>query len=544
MTSVEVPDLTDIREGLSLRRQVRIVAGERARRHAASARLLVSLLVLVGAVHAIGMWTFPRWVDDPGTYLSQAWSFQYQHALSPYSYIYDHAPAGWIQLSLWSTLTNGFNRHASAIGFGNECMLIAKLASCALLFALGRRLQFSRWGAAAAVLLFGLCPLELMYSRWTFLDNLVTPWVLLAFFLAASPRRSISAATGAALAFAMAALTKETVLVVLPALVWAMAQNLDRRNRPQVVSVAGFGGLLLMTMYPLYALYKGELLEHAGRNSLLGTAKWQLAERESSGSLLDPSSPTAHMVGQWLGIDRWLLLAGLAAIPITLLSRRLRPAVLVLVIQWLVLVRGGYVPFMHVVNLMPWSALLVAGAVEIVAGNRHLATFARLATFRRLAGGWRSGRPLPRRRTVATGLAAVCLAVALVGLWAPTLRQMTLQARQEPPLWSATQWLADNVPRDKVLVVHDSIWTDLVHHYGFDPQPIIVYKLDTDPAVRERLRRIDYLVLPNWYYATPTGVAKYPTVTEARKHAVAVAWFGSGDDGVRIYRVSRYWRPG
>jgi hypothetical protein len=181
--------------------------------------------------------------------------------------------------------------------------------------------------------------------------------------------------------------------------------------------------------------------------------------------------------------------------------------------------------------------LLVAGAVEVVAGNR------RLATFRRLAGGRRSGRPLPRRRAVATGLAAVCLAAALVGSWTPTLRHM-LQTRQEPPLWSATQWLADNVPRDRVLVVHDSIWTDLVHHYGFDPQPIIVYKLDTDPAVRERLRRIDYLVLPNWYYATPTGVAKYPTVTEARKHAVAVARFGSGDDGVQIYRVSRYWRPG
>jgi hypothetical protein len=118
----------------------------------------------------------------------QAWSLQYRHALSPYSYIYDHAPAGWIQLSLWSMLTSGFNRYDSAIGFGNECMLIAKLASCALLFALGRRLQFSRVGAAAAVLLFGLCPLELMYSRWTFLDNLVTPWLLLAFVLAASPR--------------------------------------------------------------------------------------------------------------------------------------------------------------------------------------------------------------------------------------------------------------------------------------------------------------------------------------------------------------------
>jgi hypothetical protein len=537
MTSVQLPDLTDIREGLSLRRQARIVAGEWGRRHAASACLLVPLLALVGVVHAIGMWSFPRWVDDPGTYLSQAWSFQYQHALSPYSYIYDHAPAGWIQLSLWSMLTNGFNRYDSAIGFGNECMLLAKLASCALLFALARRLQFGRLGSAGAVLLFGLCPLELMYSRWTFLDNLVTPWLLLAFVLAASPRRSIAAATGAALSFAMAALTKETALVVLPALVWAMVQNLDRRNRPQLIAVAGFSGLLLMAMYPLYALYKGEVFERPGQNSLLGTARWQLVGRESSGSLLDPNSPTAHMVGQWLGVDRWLLLAGLVAIPIALLARRLRPAVLVLVIQWLVLVRGGYVPFMHVVNLMPWSALIVAGAVEVVAGNR------RLATFRPLAGGRRWRRLVPRPRAVATGLAAVCLAAVLAGSWAPTLRHM-LQARQEPPLWSATQWLADNVPRDRVLVVHDSIWTDLVHHYGFDPQPIIVYKLDNDPAVREKLRRIDYLILPNWYYATPAGVAKYPTVTEARKHAVAVARFGSGDDGVQIYRVSRYWRPG
>lgn len=537
MTSVELPDLTDIREGLSLRRQARIGAWAWCRRHAASACLLVPLLVLVGAVHAIGMWSFPRWVDDPGTYLSQAWSFQYQQALSPYSYIYDHAPAGWIQISLWSMLTNGFNRYDSAIGFGNECMLLAKLASCALLFALARRLQFSRWGAAGTVLLFGLCPLELMYGRWTFLDNLVTPWLLLAFVLAVSPRRSIAAATGAALSFAVAALTKETALVALPALVWAMAQNLDRRNRPQVIAVAGFGGLLLMAMYPLYALYKGELLERPGRNSLLGTAKWQLVERESSGSLLDSTSPTAHMVGQWLGMDRWLLLAGLVAIPIALLGRRLRPAVLVLVIQWLVLVRGGYVPFMHVLNLMPWSALVAAGAVEIVAGNR------RLATFRPLGGGRRAGRPLPRVRAVITGLAAICLAVVLLGSWAPTLRPM-LQARQAPPLWSATQWLANNVPRDRVLVVHDSIWTDLVHHYGFSPQPIIVYKLDTDPAVREKLRRIDYLVVPNWYYDTPTGVAKYPTLAEARKHAVAVARFGSGDDGVRIYRVSRYWRPG
>jgi hypothetical protein len=118
-----------------------------------------------------------------------------------------------------------------------------------------------------------------------------------------------------------------------------------------------------------------------------------------------------------------------------------------------------------------------------------------------------------------------------------------MTVRQQPPLHAATRWVADNVPRDRVVVVHDSIWTDLVHRYGFDPQPIIVYKLDTDPAVRRNLHRIDYLVVPNWYYETPVAASKYPTLMEARKHAVAVARFGSGDDGVQVYRVSRYWRP-
>ena len=75
--------------------------------------------------------------------------------------------------------------------------------------------------------------------------------------------------------------------------------------------------------------------------------------------------------------------------PVALLVRRLRPARLVLAIRWLVLLRGGYVPFMHVLNLLPWSALVVVGAVERVAGNAAGCPAGRLAA-RRLAG--RPGR--------------------------------------------------------------------------------------------------------------------------------------------------------
>jgi hypothetical protein len=535
MTSTVVHDVVGIRQVVPMHRQIRIAVEEWLRAHRRSLAVVLPLLALVGAVHAMGMAGYPRWVDDPGTYLSQAWSFQYERALSPYSYFYDHAPAGWIQLGLWSMLTDGFGRHATAIGFGNECMLIAKVVSAGLLYVLGRRLGISRPGSAAVVLLFGLCPLELLYSRWTFLDNLVTPWILLAFVLAYSPRRSIAAATGAALSFAMAALTKETALILLPAFVWAVAQNLDRRNRSQVIAVAAFCGCLLMALYPLYALYKGELLQAPDRNSLLGTAQWQLLQRQSSGSLLDPHSGTAATFAGWLHFDRILLLSGAVATPFALFVRRLRPVALALLVGWLAMLRGGYLPFMHVLTLLPWSAVLVVGVLERAAGN------GRLSGRRLPLAGWRAGRPGVVVRALVIGVAVAALGVT-VASWTPQLRQMT-SVTTEPPLRSAERWVADNVPRNKVLVVHDAIWTDLVQKYGYQPRPIIIYKLDTDPAVKASLRRIDYLVLPNWYYGTPDGKSKYPTAMEARKHAVPVASFGRGDDGVTVYRVSTLWRP-
>jgi hypothetical protein len=535
MTTTAIHDVVGIREIVPMRRQVQIALGEWFRAHRTSLLIAVPLLVVVGVVHAKGMSNYPDWVDDPGTYLSQAWSFQYERALSPYSYFYDHTPAGWMQIGLWSMLTDGFGRHATAIGFGNECMLIAKVVSAGLLYVLARRLGISRYGASAAVLLFGLCPLELVYSRWTFLDNIVTPWLLLAFVLAYSPRRSIGAATGSALAFGMAALTKETALILLPAFIWAFAQNLDRRNRAHLVTVAAFCGLLLMALYPLYALYKGELFSAPDRNTLFGTARWQLLQRQSTGSLLDPNSSTAARFADWLQYDRVLLLGGLAAIPFAFFVRRLRPVALALAIGWLALLRGGYLPYMHVLSMLPWCPLLIVGVLERAAGNW------RLSGRRRPLAGWRAGQAGQVARELVGAVAAVAL-VATVAAWAPSVKQMT-SVTAEPPRRSAERWVADNVPRNKVLVVHDAIWTDLVQKYGYQPRPIIIYKLDTDPAVEASLHRIDYLVLPDWYYQTPDGASKYPTAVEARKHAVPVARFGSGHAQVTVYRVSTLWRP-
>ncbi|MBV1854335.1 glycosyltransferase family 39 protein [Catellatospora tritici] len=532
MTTVALPE-RPFAAGWSLSRAAFEGSRRWLLRHAVSLALLSPLLAMIAVVHRASSRTYPTYVDDSGVYLADAWAALYQGALSPYTYTYDHPPGGWLQIALWAALTDGFNRYDSALDLGAEVMLIAKVAASALVYAFGRRLGFSRLGAMFATVLFGLCPLGILYGRWMFLDNIMIVWLLAAFVLAYAPSRTIGAATGATLAFAMATLTKETALIMLPAFGWALAQNLDRRNRQQVLTVSIFCGVLLLAMFPLLALYKGELFARPGRTSLLGTAWWQLAGRPSLGWVLDVGSGAHALLARWLADDPYLLIAGLVAVPLTVLVPRLRPATLALLLGWLVLPRGGYVPFMYVVVLLPFSALLFTGAIVALSGNRKLVD----AGILRVRTKWVT-------RAV-RGSNAFLLGVLLLALtaqvWINPLRDITRE-HDEQPLRQAVGWLAVHVPRDKVLVVHDAIWTDLVHRHGFSPQPIMVYKLDTDPQVLRSLRRIDYLVVPDWYY-TRGDQAAYPTLLRAREHAVEEASFGTGEDAVHIYRVSAYWRP-
>ena len=507
-------------------------------RHRRTLTYLAPVLLVTGLVHATGMRTYPRWVDDPGTYLSQAWAFAYEGTLSPYSYFYDHTPLGWIEIGLWARLTGGFDRYATGVDLGNECMLIAKILSVALIVVLGRRLGLHRGTAAGAALIFALSPLVLTYTRWTYLDNLVTPWLLLAFVLALAPRRSMLAGIGAGVAFAMAALTKETCLVVAPALLWAMLQHSDARNRRHVLTMAIGASAVLASLYIVYAAAKGELFPGPGHVSLLGTAFWQLGGREASGSILTDGSAANVTFREWWGLDPYLVVAGCLGALVALTVPRLRPLVLVLVLQGMTLFTGGYVPYMHVINLLPWFALLVAAGVEVLWGNEAL----------RVAWRARSVRsPISTTRANVGAVMAgvvVALGVTIVGpAWVPSLVMMTTQTAP-PPLAEATQWVDRNATPDSVIVVHDTIWTDLVQKGGFPPQQVIMaYKIDSDPAVQANLTHLDYLVVPNWYYTTSAGDGKYPTLIEARKHAVPAASFGQGPDGVTVWHVASVWNP-
>jgi hypothetical protein len=97
--------------------------------------LLLGMVLAVSTVaHGYNMFGFPYYENDEGTYLSQAWSLLTRGKLSPYTYWYDHAPAGWIFTAAWILISGGIFSFGFSLNSGRVLMLIIHLLSSCLLF--------------------------------------------------------------------------------------------------------------------------------------------------------------------------------------------------------------------------------------------------------------------------------------------------------------------------------------------------------------------------------------------------------------------------
>lgn len=486
-------------------------------RHLIDLMILAVIVTICGFVHAIGSKHFPMWIEDPGTYLSQAYSVMDRGSLSPYSYFYDHAPGGWIQIALYAWLTNGFGRYQSTWDFGSEYMLVVKVISCILLYCLARRMKLSTPFSAFAVLCFGLSPLSVWGTRLLYLDNIAVMWALAAFYLAANPKHSLRSAAGASLCFSVAALSKETILVALPAFIWMMIQNSHARNRVKAIVVSAAASTVIF-LYPLMALLKGEFFPNADRNTLLGTALWQLKERRPSGRVTDTSSDSYEMLMYWFSMDWYVCVAGAAVMLVAVIFwKDWRPLAAVPLLSSVVLFTNSYVPYMHSVTLMPWFALLFAAGLDALLAK------------------------IKDDKTRILSGAAVAAAIVAIMMFSWFGRLTGMMFSSEPaPLRLAREWVGENVPRDKVLVVHDAIWTDFVVRDGFPEDNVVMaFKVDTDPEVCRRVSSVDYMIIPEFYYTDENNAGKYGSLIEARANAVPMAKFGYGPKTkVTVYRVS------
>jgi hypothetical protein len=505
--------------------------------HRWSLLILLGLLIVAAVLHGSGMTRAPAFDDDEGTYVAQAWAVQTRHALTHYTYWYDHPPLGWLLLAAWTWTTGAFSRASSAVTAGREALLVVHLASCGLLYALARRLNLRRGFAALAVLLFTLSPLALFYQRMVYLDNLATPFVLGAFVLALSPRQRLSAYAASGACFAAAVLIKETSVLLLPALCWQVAMTTDIRNRRYCYALFITMFVLIGALYPLYALLKNELVPGAGHVSLVGGILFQLVERKGSGSLFTSGSIARGVVHGWWALDPWLLGAAVLLPPLAFAQRRLRPLALVLALQILLPLRGGYLPVPYVIGLLPFTAVLAAGVGDWLWGG--------VRSRRRTDAVGPEPRPrgvhsrIPRRTPWlrrATAVVAVTLFVgsAVPGWWEKD-RALVIDD-QAAPLRQAEAWMRAYATHDAWLLVDDSMWVDLVRA-GFSPERTIwFYKLDLDPGIRPPLgwRSIRYLVVTQ---VMRNGLEELPSVRAAYDHSVLVASFGEGTQRVEIRMV-------
>lgn len=502
--------------------------GAWTRAHALSLGIVLALLALAAVVLGTGIAHYPAFSDDEGTYVAQAWAVRTQGTLSHYTYWYDHPPLGWLQLALAGWLAGPLSAGGAAVADARSLMLLSALASTALLYLLARRLGLRRPFAALAVLLLVLSPLAVTYLRQVYLDNLAMPWVLGAFVLAASPRRRLWAYAASGLCFSIAVLSKETTLLFLPALVLLVLQRLDRRTRAFCLAAFALSVLLVTAAYPLYAVLKGELLPGPGHVSLVEALAFQLVNRPSTGSALTAGSASHTLVTSWLRTDPWLLTLGLAAVPAAAFVRRLRPIALALAILVLSAIRGGYLPEPFVIALLPMSALLIAGVLDV--------------PWQR---AWRADRLVMVGRALAIA-AAIAFGVAILPSWISS-DSYAMRADQSAPLLASERWVEAHVSRRARVLVDDTLYVDLVNA-GFEQRYGVVwfYKLDfttnLDPSIVRHLpqgwRAFDYVVsTPVIRSALAQSPAGLQQVREALAHSRLLASFGAGAERVEVRRV-------
>jgi len=504
----------------------------RLRRLLNGAPLTISLAV-AGAATAWNLQGYPgRANDDEGTYVDRAWAMIYTHHLSNYTYFWDHPFLGWATIAGWAAATDGFGRDARSVMVGRELMWLATLVSCALVYVLARRLDFRRPFAAAAVIIFAASPLDIWYHRMVSLDNLATVWSLAALVLAASRRRSWAAAIGSGICFSLAFWNKETILVLLPAVLWLLRQHTDPSTRLANISsfcVVTFSGV---ASYPLLAILKGELLPGQGHDSLWGEEiVYQLLTRQSTGSLLNPHSGTYAQFLTWLRLDPWVILGGTAAIVAGFAIRRLRPLALALVLQFAVMIKGGYVPYAYVTAMLPFAALLLAGTADT-----WWRPIGRINGQHRRAAGCTVARSISQVGKVPVIAAAGLFIVVIAPHW---LNSLQLQSNYNGFVTesAAVSWVAEHVPARDIVVCDAYPWLDVKLHT--QATPVYLWQVDSDPQVMRTMlpkgyKSISYLLLEPDSPLSFAALPGRPTLQQAISHATIIKRFGT----IVIYRVN------
>jgi cellulose synthase/poly-beta-1,6-N-acetylglucosamine synthase-like glycosyltransferase len=522
----------------------------------------IPLLIGLGLVQATDVTHWPAVLFDEGTYVGNAWAVGERGTLGFYTYTYGHPPLAWLLITIWTSVRGLFGRADYSLDGARELMCAVSIVSFSLLYTLARRLKMNPVFAAATVILFALSPLSLYFHRGVELDNPATVWAIAAFVLALSPRRRLWSLAGSGACFAASVLSKETTLVLLPALLLAAFQNTDSRTRRYCMALLISFFALIVLAFPLYATLKGELFPGPGHVSLIGTDINMLFTRQGTGSIFDSHSAARAFVMFWLSFDPWLLWTALLLSPIALAQRDIRSAALAFLIQVAIVLRPGYLPAMYVIAILPFAALVVAGSIQAVwrfavsnlARRQIVSNLARRPITTGKTRWWAIGsRAAFLLRPVAVAASALTIGAAAVATVhvAPEWAHADHAAMTVPldgPERAADRWLLLHVGHGQPIIVSDDFWVYLIGH-GYDSRPVrggfnsptvvSYWPLDKDPAVRRYFpygwREFSYIV-SSW--SMRVTAIYTPSTAQALRHSQLAAVFGQGYDRIEIRAIT------
>ena len=394
----------------------------------------------------------------------------------------------------------------TVIESGRALMLVMQIGSTLMVYAIARSLTRRPWIALLSAAVFALSAFGIYYHRRVLLDNIATFWMLACLALLVLPRPKLYLFILSGAAIGVSILSKEVLATVGPALALFAATRAEPSIRVRAVASWVVAAGVVVAIYPIYALRRGELFPGATGVSLVGTLQQQAA-RGGDGGLLDPNSAFWSYFRRWASYEPLLVVVGTIAAFAAIAALRRHPSWgsigLATVSYWVFLGRGGQTIIFYVLPLLPLLALDLGLAVALAEEGLP-----------RLASTLGRAHPLANLTTLRKALVGVATLGAAVGITVGYTGDNPQLHGNPLALWQGTeavgqrqaiQWVLDNVSPNSRIIIDMYMWADL-HEVPAGKQPFTAaeyyWKVDLDPTVRNQVFKDSWRTV-DWVIATP-----------------------------------------
>lgn len=519
--------------------------------------LLLFSLVSGAITHGWHLFQYPLYITDEGIYMEQAWSVLREGKLEPYTYFYDHAPAGWLLISGWvSILPFQFQTFGNAINTGRVLMLILHIISIYLLFQVTYRFAGRLSAPTIACFFFNFSPLAVYYQRQVLLDNIMVFWLLLSLYLVTRDDGRVLTIMLSGITFGIAVVTKENAIFFAPVIAYLLYHQV--RQQPNYRFALGFWTYMscsVISFYFLYATLKNELLpSHLNFNlnttptdhvSLLYTIWWQL--HRGQGSILDQSSDFWKFgLGIWFPRDKYILILGsIATVLVLIIGVASRPknrgymvAALLSISYAIYLIRGSEMLEFYIVPQLPFLAMNLG-----ILGSILLQPLAKL-----------------RPTTISVSMQGIAILTLWAGLLSPMAGYYFVKDQYGKTVphdlyklnvtYMQTEQLAfirAHIPPTARIIIDDDMWVQLHDVAPYYKWAHSHWKAASDPDVRDKLfgrnwQNIDYIVMSNQMLQAMelnNGDGGENYILQALQHSVRIWDMKRGGIELQIYQVQK-----